>query len=146
LIGELVAAEERQQRGEPGHLADMILRLMRITVARNTELEARSAWEKDASVRELEALREDVLATVRRTAAPWRRRAALQEISSRFAGARFPFRHDRALPLTIVQGDPGEDALDPGFRAGLEWPLASKQRLVARGFELTDAALRQRVV
>ena len=144
LIGDLRAAEERQERGEPAHLADMIVRLMRVTVARNTELEVRSANERDASVRELEALRQDVVATVRRSAAPWRRRAAVAEVQAHFAGARFPFRHDRALPLTIVRGDPGEDALDSTFRTGLEWPMEDKRALVARGYEQTDAVLRER--
>lgn len=60
LIGELRAAEERLERGEPPHLADMIVRLMRIAIARNTELETRSADGIDASVREREALRDDV--------------------------------------------------------------------------------------
>ena len=144
LIGELRASEERQERGEPPHLADMIVRLMRVTVARNTELEVRSAAEKDASVRELAALREAVVDTVRRTAPPWRRRAAVAEVEQRFASARFPFRHDRALPLTIVRGDPGELALDPSFRLGLEWPVETKRALVARGRELTDSALRRK--
>jgi predicted acylesterase/phospholipase RssA len=144
LIGELRAAEERQARGEPPHLADMIVRLMRVTIARNTELEVRSAEEKDASVRELESLRESVLETVRRTAAPWRRRAATAEVDAQFARARFPFRHDRALPLTIVRGDPGDVALDPSFRAGLQWPVETKRALVALGRELTDAALAER--
>jgi predicted acylesterase/phospholipase RssA len=145
LIGELRAAEERQERGEPPHLADMIVRLMRVTVARNTELEVRSAADKDASVRELEALRDSVLETVRRSALPWRRRAAIAEVEGRFASARFPFRHDRALPLTIVRGDGGEHALDPTFRSGLEWPLATKQALIDLGYELTARALRDRI-
>jgi predicted acylesterase/phospholipase RssA len=144
LIGEVRAAEERQERGEPPHLADMILRLMRVTVARNTELEVRSAAAKDASVRELAALRDSVLDTVRRTAAPWRRRAAVAEVEQRFASARFPFRHDRALPLTIVRGDPGDRALDPTFRSGLEWPVETKQELIDLGYELTSRALRAR--
>ena len=142
LIGELRSAEERQERGEPPHLADMIMRLMRVTVARNTELEVRSAAEKDASVHELKALRDAVLETVGRSALPWRRRAALAEVEERFASARFPFRHDRALPLTIVRGDAGERALDPTFRSGLEWPLESKQALIDLGYELTARALR----
>ena len=141
LIGELRGAEERQERGEPPHLPDMILRLMRVTVARNTELEVRSAREKDDSVQALAELREEVLETVRRTAAPWRRRAAVAEVDARFADARFPFRHDRALPATIVRGDPGELALDATFRAGLEWPLETKRALVERGYEQTAAAL-----
>ena len=144
LIGEVRAAEERQERGEPPHLADMILRLMRVTVARNTELEVRSAAAKDASVRELAALRDSVLETVRRTAAPWRRRAAVAEVEQRFASARFPFRHDRALPLTIVRGDPGDRALDSSFRSGLEWPVETKRALIDLGYELTSRALRAR--
>ena len=144
LIDELRDAEERQHRGEPSHLADMIGRLMRITVARNTELEVRSAREKDASVRELDALRKDVLETVRRSVPPWRRRAAAAAVSDRFARATFPFRHDRALPLTIVRAEPGAHALDASFRAGLDWPLESKRALIARGRALMEEALRDR--
>ncbi|HEY7345809.1 MAG TPA: patatin-like phospholipase family protein [Gaiella sp.] len=141
LIGELRGAEERQERGEPPHLPDMILRLMRVTVARNTELEVRSAREKDDSVQALADLREEVLETVRRAAAPWRRRATVAKVEEQFADARFPFRHDRALPATIVRGDPGELALDATFRAGLEWPVETKQALIERGYEQTHAAL-----
>ena len=144
LIGELRAAEERQGRGEPPHLPDMILRLMRVTVARNTELEVRSALARDASVRELATLREEVLDTVRRRTPPWRRRRTVAEVEAHFAGARFPFRHDRALPATIVRGDPGELALDASFRAGLEWPVEAKRALVVRGYEQTAAALGKR--
>jgi predicted acylesterase/phospholipase RssA len=142
LIGELRVAEEREERGEPPHLADMIVRLMRVTVARNTELEVRSARERDASLRALEALRQDVVATVRRSALPWRRRAAAREVEERFADAGFPFRSDRALPVTIVRGDPGELTLDASFRPGLEWPVEVKRALIERGYEQTDAALR----
>lgn len=141
LIGELRVAEEREERGEPPHLADMIGRLMRVTVARNTELEVRSARERDASLRALESLRDDVLATVRRSALPWRRRATTREVEARFADARFPFRSDRALPVTIVRGDPGELSLDASFRAGLVWPVETKAALIERGYEQTDAAL-----
>jgi predicted acylesterase/phospholipase RssA len=141
LIGELRVAEEREERGEPPHLADMIVRLMRVTVARNTELEVRSARERDASLRALEGLREDVVATVRRSALPWRRRAAVREVEARFADARFPFRSDRALPVTIVRGDPGELTLDASFRPGLAWPVEAKRALIERGYEQTDAAL-----
>ena len=144
LIGELRAAEERQERGEPPHLADMIVRLMRVTVARNTELEVRSARARDASVRALAALEEDVLRTVRRNALPWRRGAAAAAVRADFAGARFPFRRDRALPATIVRGDPGELSLDSSFRAGLEWPLEAKRALVELGYEQTAAALAER--
>jgi predicted acylesterase/phospholipase RssA len=144
LIGELRVAEERQERGEPPHLGDMIMRLMRVTVVRNTELETRSALEKDASVRELGVLREDVLAAVHRRAVPWRRRAAAAEVEALFARARFPFRHDRALPLTIVRGEPGSNALDASFRAGLEWPLETKRALIEQGRLLADDVVRKR--
>ena len=144
LIGELRVAEERQERGEPPHLADMIVRLMRVTVARNTELEVRSARARDASVRALAALEEDVVRTVRRSALPWRRRAAASEVRAYFASAHFPFRHDRALPATIVRGDPGALSLDSSFRTGLEWPVEAKRALVALGYEQTAAALAER--
>jgi hypothetical protein len=114
---------------------------MRVTVSRNTTLEVRTAEEKEASVREFAALRADVLASVRRNAAPWRRRRAAREVEERFAAARFPFRHDRALPTVIVRGDPGEAALDPSFRAGLVWPQDSKRALIDRGYVLTDTEL-----
>jgi predicted acylesterase/phospholipase RssA len=141
LIGELVEAEQRQARGEPAHLADMIVRLMRIAIARNTELEQRYASEKDASVQELETLRRDVERIARRHALPGRRARVAAEIEARFAAARFPFRHDRALPTVIVRGDPGEAALDPSFRAGLVWPQDSKRALIDRGYVLTDTEL-----
>lgn len=144
IIGELQEAEARQLRGEPPHLADMIVRLMRIAVARNTSLEERSAHDRDASVRELAALRRDAVEIARRNAAPWRRGAAAAEIEARFAAARFPFRHDRALPTMIVRGDAGAHALDSSFRAGMTWPEEAKRAIVRRGFELTDAALRRR--
>ena len=87
-------------------------------------------------------MRDSVLETVRRSALPWRRHAAVAQVEERFASARFPFRHDRALPLTIVRGDAGEHTLDPSFRSGLEWPLETKQALIDLGYELTARALR----
>ena len=48
--------DEQQQRGEPGHLAEMIGRLMRVTVARNTTLEVRSAEESGRTCVWLEEL------------------------------------------------------------------------------------------
>ena len=142
LIGELDAAEERRERGEPAHLPDMLLRLMRVTISRNTALEEHYAAETDDSVRELAALRADAQAIARRHALPWRRRRAAAEVATRFDDAQFPFRHERRLPTTIVHGDAGELALDPSFRAGLEWPDASTRALIARGRELAEEALR----
>jgi predicted acylesterase/phospholipase RssA len=145
LIAELEAAEARQARGEPAHLTEMIIRLMRVAIARNTALEERHAREKDASVRELDALRRDTARIAARNAAPWRRAWARAEVERRFAAARFPFRHDRLLPTVIVHGDGGPHALDSSFRAGLTWPEESKRGLIERGYELTDAALREQL-
>jgi predicted acylesterase/phospholipase RssA len=141
LIGELQEAEERQARGEPAHLADMILRLMRVAIARNTAVEERVAADKDASVAELAALRRDILAISKSYALPGRRSRLAAAIEDRFDAARFPFDHDRNLPTVIVHGDPGEYALEPGFRAGLEWPTETKRALIELGFALTDAEL-----
>ena len=95
-------------------------------------------------MRERVALHAGVRAPVRRPAPPWRRRAAVAEVERHFASARFPFRHDRELPRTIVRGDPGDCGLDPSFRAGLEWPFEAKQELIDLGYELTSRALRER--
>lgn len=141
VIGELEAAEKRRSRGEPAHLPDMLVRLMRVTISRNTALEERSAAEKDDSVRELATLRADTVDIARRAALPWRRRRVAAQIEDRFATARFPFRHNRRLPTTLIHGEAGELALDPSFRNGLEWPEAGKRALIARGWSLADEAL-----
>ena len=144
LMTELQASEDRRDRGEPAHLPEMLARLMRVAIARNTALEERQATAKDVSVQELGALRDDVVELARRHAAPWRRRQAADAVTKRFAAARFPFRHDRRLPITIVHGDAGEHALDPTFRAGLVWPDDAKRALLARGRELAEQALSER--
>jgi hypothetical protein len=59
FIAELEEAEERVRRGEPGHLADLIVRLMRVSISRNTSVEERWADERDASVHELSRLRRE---------------------------------------------------------------------------------------
>lgn len=141
LIGELQDAEARQARGEPPHLADMIVRLMRVAISRNTTLEERFAADKDQSMRELRALRSDVIELAVRSALPGRRRRLRAELERRFAAARFPFRHDRLLPTLLVRADAGPLALDPSFRAGLEWPDEARRALVARGRALAEEAL-----
>ena len=117
---------------------------MRVTVARNTELEVRSVRARGESVRALEALRVEVRDTVGRSALPWRRRSAVAEIDAIFAGASFPFRHDRSVPVTLVRGDPGELSLESSFRPGLEWPVEAKHALIELGYEQTAAALSER--
>src|SRR6266508_3207221 len=142
FIAELNRAEERAARGEPAHLVDMIVRLMRVSILRNNALEEHVADEKDQSIRELEALREDVLELVRghmRRSA--RRERLTSEVADRFAAARFPFRHDRLVPRITVHASSGEINLDPGFRNQSPWTEAAKRALIERGYELTDREL-----
>jgi predicted acylesterase/phospholipase RssA len=133
LVEELEEAEARERRGEPAHYIDMITRLMRLSVLRGTALEERVADERDASIRELERLRQDVLALV-----PRRARGAVQE---RFAQARFPFGGDRAVPRITVRAEAGDVALEARFRNAV-WTDEAKADLIARGRQLTDDALR----
>ncbi len=141
LLAEVRLAEERAARGEPAHYAEMIVRLMRVTIARNTVLEERLAAERDTSVAELQRLREEVISTAV-GAAPKRRRGELRaELESVFASARFPFRHDRQIPSLIVKATPGDDGLDPTFRGEEPWPEERKRALIERGYRLTDDAL-----
>jgi predicted acylesterase/phospholipase RssA len=141
LLAELRLAEERASRGEPAHYGELIVRLMRVAIARNTFLEERLAEERDTSVTELQRLRTEVISAAV-DAAPKRRREALRsELEELFSAARFPFRHDRHVPSLIVRASPGEDSLDPTFRAEETWPEERKRALIERGYRLTDDAL-----
>jgi predicted acylesterase/phospholipase RssA len=141
LLAEIRLAQERATRGEPAHYGELIVRLMRVAIARNTVLEERLAAERETSVAELQRLREDVVARAVAAAPPWRRRGLREALEERFAAARFPFRHDRHVPLVIVRGSPGEHALDPTFRGDEPWPLERKHGLIERGYRLADEAL-----
>ena len=141
LIAELEEAEQRGERGEPAHLGETIVRLMRVAISRNTWLEERFADERDESIRELARLRTDVRAIVERHTTRGRRSRALAELDDRFAAARFPFRHDRELPRLTVRADAGDESLEPGFRSPQTWSLEAKRALIERGYRLTDEAL-----
>jgi predicted acylesterase/phospholipase RssA len=136
FLAELDEAEARALRGEPAHLADMIVRLARVAVLRNTQVEERAASEKDRSLHELAALRDDVLALVDDD-----RRGA---VAARFSAAQFPFRHDRFVPRITVRGSVEGTSLDPGFRSHPRWTEAEKRLLIRRGWEAADAELRER--
>jgi len=141
LLAEVRLAEERAARGEPAHYAEMIVRLMRVAIARNTVLEERLAGERDTSVAELQRLRDEVI-SVAVASAPKRRQVRLRfELEAIFASARFPFRHDRRVPSLIVRATPGDDGLDPTFRGDEPWPEERKRALIERGYQLTDDAL-----
>ena len=141
LLAEIRLAEERAARGEPAHYGELIVRLMRVTIARNTVLEERLADERETSVVELGRLRHEVIESAVGAAAPWRRRKLRAELDDLFASAQFPFRHERRVPTFVVRGSPGEHGLDPTFRSDAPWPVEDKLALVERGFRLTAEAL-----
>jgi predicted acylesterase/phospholipase RssA len=145
LIGELREAEERDARGEPAHWGDMILRLMRVAVQQNTILEERAAVEKDQAIAALAALREDVAAIVKREGGRRGTRVAAA-VDERFAASRFPFGTDRLVPRIAVSAGPGSVSLEAGLRNPKPWSDDAKHELIARGYELLDAELRERAV
>jgi predicted acylesterase/phospholipase RssA len=135
LLEELREAEARAERGEPAHLVEMIARLMRVSILRNSVLEERFADEIDASIRELESLRRDVVALA------GRRSKLARAIDERFAAARFPFGHGRRVPRITVHASVDEVRLEPGFRTQKPWSEEEKRALIRRGYDLTDAQL-----
>jgi predicted acylesterase/phospholipase RssA len=136
FVQELRRAEERDARGLPAHLPEMIMRLSRAAIVRNTVLEERGADERDRSIDELRSLRADVLEIVGRR--PRLRRA----IEERFESARFPFAHDRHIPrLTVRAAAVSEISLEPGFREQGEWSTEAKRLLILRGYALAEAEL-----
>ncbi|MGE5690670.1 MAG: patatin-like phospholipase family protein [Pseudomonadota bacterium] len=142
LIEELRIAEEREARGEPAHLLDMITRLMRIVVLRNTLLEERAADEKDASIRALAALRADVETLIREhVPASDDRERLVRVVRERFADAQFPFRHDRLVPRITVRAAVADVSLEPRYRTPEMWTEEDKRSLFERGWELTDREL-----
>jgi predicted acylesterase/phospholipase RssA len=139
FIAELDEAEARQLRGEPVHLGDMVVRLMRVAIQRNTSLEERLANERDEAIRELEALRTDVARIVSEHARPGRRGRAAREVEARFAETRLP----RAVQRITVRGSSGAESLDPGFRSHREWSETAKRALIERGYAAADTELAQ---
>jgi hypothetical protein len=65
----------------------------------------------------------------------------LAAVDERFETARFPFRHDRAIPRITVRASAGGRGLDPGLRQQKPWPDDVKRALIDRGYELADAEL-----
>jgi len=142
FIAELREAEERDRRGEPPHMVDMIRRLMRVAVMRNTVLEERSADEKDESIRELARLRAETTRLVRaHVSDPLERERAARAVDEQFAAARFPFGGDRLIPRITVRAGVGEVSLEPSFRRQKPWTQEAKQSLIERGYTLTAREL-----
>jgi predicted acylesterase/phospholipase RssA len=143
FLAELREAEARDVRGEPGHLAEMILRLTRAAIVRNTVIEEQLAAEKDQSIHELARLRSDARDLVARHVRSRRdRERLLAELDERFGATNFPFRNDRAIPRITVRASVGDMSLDAGRRDQGEWTVDAKRSLIRRGYELADAELR----
>jgi predicted acylesterase/phospholipase RssA len=143
FVAELREAEARDARGEPAHLPEMIMRLTRAAIVRNTVVEEQAADEIDESIEELRRLNEDVRGLIRRDVRSKRDRARLERaVLERFETARFPFRHYRAIPRITVRGSVEEVSLEPGFRDQRPWTVEAKRELIERGYALADAELR----
>jgi predicted acylesterase/phospholipase RssA len=134
FIAEIDEAEARAERGEPAHLADMIVRLARVTIRRNTQNEERAADETDMSLRELRSLRHDVLGLVDEP-------GLHEAVAARFAAAKFPFRKERLVPRIVVRGSTDGPGLEPGMRNQPHWSDEEKRDLIRRGWELADEQL-----
>jgi predicted acylesterase/phospholipase RssA len=134
FIAEIDEAEARAARGEPAHLADMIVRLARVTIRRNTQAEERVAEATDLSLRELRSLRHDVLGLVDEP-------GLHEAVAARFAAANFPFRKERLIPRIIVRGQTEGPGLEPGLRNQPRWSDEDKRALIQRGWELADKEL-----
>ena len=134
LIAEIDEAEARAERGEPAHLAEMIVRLARVTIRRNTQAEERVAEATDQSLRELRSLRHDVLGLVDEP-------GLHEAVAARFAAANFPFRKERLIPRIIVHGTTNGAGLEPGVRNQPHWSDEEKRVLIRRGWELADEQL-----
>ncbi|HEV7134475.1 MAG TPA: hypothetical protein VGN27_12165, partial [Gaiellaceae bacterium] len=145
LVAELREAELRDERGEPAHWGDMIVRLMRVAVQQNTMLEERVARDKDEALAALAALREDIDSIVRREGGRRGDRIA-QAVDDRFAAAEFPFLGDRLIPRIAVQGTAGEISLETGLRKPRPWSEDEKLLLIARGYAMLDDVLADRAV
>jgi len=135
FLSEIDEAEARAERGEPAHLGDMIVRLARVTIRRNTQTEERVAAAIDQSLRELRSLRHDVLGLVDEP-------GLHEAVAARFAAADFPFRKERLVPRIVVRGGTSDGTgLEAGMRAQPRWPDEEKRALIRRGWELADAEL-----
>jgi predicted acylesterase/phospholipase RssA len=136
FVAELREAEERSSRGEPAHLADMIVRLARVAISQNTRLEERLADEKDRAIDELASLRGDVEELARGHGDD-----LLEQVRDRFAAASFPFRSDRHLPRITVTASAGELSLEAGLRTQHPWTEEAKRALIEEGRAAADEQL-----
>ncbi len=137
FIAELDEAEARERRGEPIHLGDMMIRLMRVAIQHNTALEERLVNEREDAIRELESLRADLVTIAAENARPSRRARAARAVEERFARTALP----RSVQRITVRGSGGAESLEHSFRGTREWTERAKRELIARGYAAADAEL-----
>jgi predicted acylesterase/phospholipase RssA len=138
FIAELDEAEAREQRGEPIHLGDMLVRLMRVAIQRNTALEERLVAERERAIQEVDALRADLVKIVQEHARPGRRGRAARAVEERFGRTPLP----RSVQRITVRGSGGAESLEQNFRGQREWTEDAKRALIARGYAAADTELR----
>jgi len=138
FIAELDEAEAREQRGEPIHLGDMLVRLMRVAIQRNTALEERLVAERENAIQEVDALRADLVKIAQEHARPSRRGRAARAVEERFAHTALPRRVQRIT----VRGSGGAESLEHNFRGQREWTEDAKRALIVRGYVAAEAELR----
>jgi len=137
FIAELDEAEAREQRGEPIHLGDMMLRLMRVAIQHNTALEERLADERERAIREVASLRADLVTIAAEHARPGRRARAARAVEERFARTALP----RSIQRITVRGSGGAESLEQSIRGRSEWAERAKLALITRGYAAADAEL-----
>jgi len=142
FIAELDEAEAREQRGEPIHLGDMLVRLMRVAIQRNTALEEQLVTERENAILEVDALRADLVKIAQEHARPGRRGRAARAVEERFGHTALP----RSVQRITVRGSGGEESLEQNFRGQREWTEHAKRALIARGYAAADTELRARGV
>ena len=90
---------------------------MRVAIQHNTALEERLVAEREDAVRELDALRADLVKIASEHARPGRRARAARAVEERFARTALP----RSVQRITVRGSGGAESLDQGFRGQREW-------------------------
>jgi len=143
FIAELREAEARHERGEPVHLPEMILRLTRAAIVRNTVLEEQVADDRERFIGEVKSLRHDFAGLIDRHVSRRDEREQLAEaLEDRFSASRFAHHYGRAIPRVTVRASVSEVSLEPGYRDQKPWTEESKRVLIDRGYDLTDRELR----
>jgi hypothetical protein len=141
-VAELQEAAEREERGEPAHLAEAIARLSRVAIGRSTALEELTARDRERATEQLLALRADVLRLIGESGVQENERERLvTAVDERFGAAELLHAQYRIIPRVTVAGAPGEFHLGAGWRKPQPWTAEAKRALIARGYELTDTEL-----